>query len=338
MRSKSLFIPLFLVSINSHGQEPLENNQWYLNSNKQYRGANIKKAWEVIETQYRPKVAIIDAGFDINHEDLKESILINEGEIPDNGIDDDLNGYVDDYYGYNTVKKNGQLLGDYDFQTKHGTAVAGIIAAGQENRVGIKGIAQGIKIIPIVRPEPMAKRKDKLPYLIEAFKYAIKRKADIINFSARLNVTSSDFKNILKELNDQGIILFASAGNTGSVSSTKRYPESYEEEFDNIIIVGSSDMNGNKAKSSSYNKDSVHIFAPGEQILTTHPENNYGYSSGTSFSTPIAAGVAALILTHHGKDARWSMRERLINTCQKVKSLEGLSVSNGIIDAYQALK
>ena len=336
---KSIALLFSLLTITSvFANDPLEKDQWYLKYNSKNKGANIEKAWKVLESNYQPVIAIIDAGFDVNHEDLKDSILINKGEIPNNGIDDDNNGYVDDYFGYNSNKKNGELAGDYDFQTKHGTAVAGVIAAKHNNDVGIKGVAKGIKIIPIVKPEPMAKRKEKLPHLIDAMRYAMDRGADIISFSARLKVTSPEFKKVLRELNDKGILVIASSGNVGVENSTNRYPGAYADEFSNIIVVGSNDKNGKRAKSSNYGDKSVHLFAPGVKIQTTHLSNTYGYSSGTSFSTPLVAAVAAMVLATHGPDARWTMRERLIKTSRPLKSLEGLSVSGGIIDAFEALK
>ncbi|WP_412470233.1 MULTISPECIES: S8 family serine peptidase [unclassified Halobacteriovorax] len=337
MKKISILLTLFTLNT-ALANDPLEKDQWHLKYNAKNKGANIEKAWKILESNYQPVIAIIDAGFDIDHEDLKDSILINKEEIPNNGIDDDNNGYTDDYYGYNANKKNGDLSGDYDFQTKHGTAVAGVIAAKHDNGLGIKGVAKGIKIIPIVKPEPMAKRKDKLPHLIEAMRYAMERGADIISFSARLKVTSPAFKKVLRELNDKGILVIASSGNVGVENSTNRYPGAYAEEFSNIIVVGSNDKNGNRVKSSNYGDQSVHLFAPGDKILTTHLSNTYGPSSGTSFSTPLVAAVAAMVLATHGPQSRWTMRERLIKTSRPLKSLEGLSVSGGIVDAYEALK
>ncbi len=341
MKGLAILLSIFTISY-SQASDPLESNQWYLKYNSENLGANIERAWSVMEHNYAPVIAIIDAGFDINHEDIKDSILINDKEIPNNGIDDDGNGYVDDYYGYNANKKNGNLAGDYDFHAKHGTSIAGVISAKHDNNLGIKGVTNGFKIIPIVKPEPMAKRPDKLPHLIEAMQYAVDRGADIINFSSRLKVTSPEFKEKLRELNEKGILVIVSAGNVGVKNSTNRYPGAYANEFSNIIVVGSSDKEGIKAKSSNYGDQSVHLFAPGVKIQTTFPTNedgtaNYGVTSGTSFAAPVVAGVAALVLATHGPESRWTMRERLMNTSNKLETLDGLSISGGLIDAYRAI-
>lgn len=327
----------FLPILSTWAADPLESNQWYLNYDAKTKGANIKKAWEVVESNYQPIIAVIDAGFDITHEDLRDSILINDKEIPNNGIDDDNNGFIDDYYGLNTDKENGDVTGKFDFHTKHGTAVAGVISSKHDNDLGIKGVSNGFKIIPIVKPDPMARRVEKLPNLIRGLRYAIERGADIINFSARLKVTSPELKEVLQELNDKGILIIASAGNTGTLNALDRYPGAYSEEFSNIIVVGSTDRDGNKAASSCFGKKAVHLFAPGVEIQTTIPNNSYNFSSGTSYAAPVVAAIAALVLATHGPESKWQMRQRLIQTSNKIEELEGFSLSEGIVDAYRAI-
>lgn len=243
-------------------------------------------------------VAVIDTGVDYTHEDLAENIWVNTKEIPNNGIDDDANGFIDDIRGWDFIKDGGFNCAsnedcsgednDPSDHNGHGTHVAGIIAAVENNAKGISGIAPKAKIMPVragysIGFSAYLKTSD----IIDALTYAINNNADVINMSfagAELNVLGD----ILSLANNVGIVLVAAAGN--STRSTPTYPAAIPE----VISVGALANDNTQASYSNYG-DWVDIAAPGSWILSTIPGNQYEYKSGTSMASPCVAGVAALI-------------------------------------------
>jgi subtilisin family serine protease len=243
-------------------------------------------------------VAIIDTGVDWNHEDLAANIWINTNEIPNNGKDDDNNGYVDDVRGWDFVNttSSGCSFGEdcsredndpNDFNS-HGTHVAGIIGAVGNNAIGIVGIAPETKIMPLragfsTGSSAFLETAD----IIQAINYAIDNDADVINMSFAgygLSVLSS----ILTEADRLGIICVAAAGNNSS--NEPIYPAA----ISSVIGVGATADGVSKSSFSNYGTW-VDITAPGSWLLSTVPNNNYDHKSGTSMASPVVAGVAALL-------------------------------------------
>lgn len=323
---------IFIILSSSYAQDEHEEKQWWIENSFNKVGANLRNAWEIVGNVYEPKIAVIDTGFDVNHEDYKDSILINEDEIPNNNIDDDGNGYVDDYLGYNSNLRNGNIRGAGD----HGTHILGTISAKHNNGVGIKGVTNGFKLIPIIKHARMADDASKLPGLVKAFEYAIDRGADVISFSQKLLVTSKAFEAVIKRAYLKNIIIVVSAGNM-SKKNSHRYPGSYADKYSNIIVVANSDKKSFMNYTSNYGKETVHIFAPGTKIYASVNRSRYGYKSGTSMATPIVAGVVALVLATHGPSSASTMRQRLIDTSKRFETMSGKVYSNGLIDAYNAI-
>lgn len=243
-------------------------------------------------------VAVIDTGVDYNHEDLKNNIWANEDEIANNGIDDDNNGYVDDIRGWDFVDKAGSSCNGYEDCDKedndpmdinsHGTHVSGIIAANQNNNIGISGFAPEAKIMALrAGYSTGASASLKTSDIIEAITYAIDNDADVINMSfagSSLDVLDD----ILQLADNLGIVLVAAAGN--SATSTPTYPAALKQ----VIAVGSIMSNDAKSSFSNYG-DWVDIVAPGTWILSTVPGNRYDNKSGTSMAAPCVAAIAALL-------------------------------------------
>lgn len=243
-------------------------------------------------------VAVIDTGVDYNHQDLAANIWVNTKEIPGNGKDDDKNGYVDDVRGWDFVNAgNSSCNFDEDCQKEdndpkdvngHGTHVAGIIAAVGNNSIGTSGIAPEAKIMALkagfsTGSSAFLQTAD----IIQAINYAIDNGADVINMSFAgygLNVLS----NLLNQANAKGIVCVAAAGNNSS--NTPIYPAA----IPSVISVGATADGVSKSSFSNYGTW-VDITAPGSWILSTIPGNAYDHKSGTSMSSPIVAGVAALL-------------------------------------------
>lgn len=255
------------------------------------------KTWQITEGE-GAVVAVIDTGVDLEHEDLRENIWINEDEIPGNGIDDDKNGYIDDYRGWDFVKKAGfSCISSEDCSKEdnnpsdingHGTHVAGIIAAVRNNGKGIAGIAPKAKIMALRAGyssgfSAFLKTAD----ILDAITYAINNEADVINMSFA-GYSLSVLEDILDLADSLGVVNIAAAGN--NASTTRIYPAA----IDSVVSVGATADGDSKAYFSNAG-DWVDIVAPGAWILSTIPGNNYGNKSGTSMAAPIVAGVAALI-------------------------------------------
>lgn len=284
-------IPNHFYQTEEISNDPLASYQWHNKSIKP----------EALWKHTRGKgivIAVIDTGVDYKHEDLKNNIWQNSDEIPNNGIDDDGNGYIDDNMGWDFVDAAGPNCVSYeDCFTEdndpmdinsHGTHVAGIIAAEQNNNLGITGIAPEAKIMPLRAGYSTGKAGFlKSSDIIEAIIYAINNDADVINMSFT-GFGLDDLQDLLKLADKLGIIAVAAAGNYSS--DMKAYPAA----LDTVIAVGATSDGINRASYSNYGSW-VDIVAPGSSIESTMPNNRYGMKTGTSMASPLVAGIVALI-------------------------------------------
>lgn len=295
---------------------------------------NARKLFDKIENKKEVIVAVIDTGIDYNHVDLRDSMWINKSEIKDNGIDDDHNGYVDDYYGYNFCDNNSSTYSSVTADL-HGTHTAGIIVAKHGNG-GIKGIAYDphIKIMSLkVLNEGLY---GKVPAFIEAIKYAEKNGAEICNISLG---NFSDNQELATTIRDSRMLFVTASGNGVNyqgynIDENPVYPASLG--YDNVISVANLDMNGNLHQSSNFGT-TVDVAAPGTFILSTLPGDKYGFLTGTSVSTPMVTAVAAMIKSACPFLENNVIKNLIINSCDKRNSLTGKVKSDGSIDAYRAI-
>lgn len=281
------------------------HKQWHL------RSCGVQKAWEdevFTENNAAPGtgtvVAVIDTGVDYTHEDLAGSIWINTDEIPGNRIDDDKNGYVDDYYGVNTIVSNtsseaGNVMDDHG----HGTHVAGIVAAANNN-LGVVGVAYGAKIMIIKAGQSSGyfNQSD----LAEAIIYAYENGADVINMSLGGAASSISVQDALETAYTR-CVLVASAGNDGkpneATDNYKKIPDyqpTYPAALKYVMGVMSVDEKGVESSftnwdRSLYNTVEYELYAPGNEIYSTLPNNGYAAWSGTSMAAPVVSAVAAIL-------------------------------------------
>ncbi len=237
------------------------------------------------------KVAVVDSYVEYSHAQLSANIALNTAD-PVDGIDNDNNGVVDDYYGANFSGSS------YAVGNEHGTHVAGIIAASEINGVTFKGVAPEAQIIPsvFISTDGAGLISD----AILAMQYARDRGAKIINASWGGAPCVGSLTNAFQEMKDSGILLAVAAGNEGdNVDTTPSYPAAYNA--DNQITVAAMNVSGVMPIWSNYGQHSsgstVHIVAPGVSIYSTVPagDGTYGSLDGTSMATPFVAGVAALL-------------------------------------------
>ena len=238
-------------------------------------------------------VAVIDTGVDYNHEDLKDNIWVNTGEIPGDGVDNDKNGYVDDYYGYNAVADKGSGMDDQG----HGTHVAGIIA-GVNNNTGIVGIAYNAKIMPI--KAGMASGYFNSNDIAEAIIYAANNGADVINMSFGGSASTIAVQEAL-EYAFTRCVLVAAAGNADKPNENRPIvAPTYPAALAYVLGVMSVGEDGVESVFSNYDVSpfssvEYEVYAPGESMLSTIPNNGYATWSGTSMAAPVVSGMAALL-------------------------------------------
>lgn len=268
---------------------------------------NIEPAWQRGFTGDRTFiVAIIDTGVDIQHPELRDNIYKNPDEIADNGVDDDHNGYVDDVHGWNFVKQSS----DVRDPAGHGTHIAGVIGADRLNGIGVRGINQEVALLPIVvlGKDINGQSAD----TVSGIYYAIEAGARVINLSLG-GFRTPDFVAAMHAAEDAGILVVNSAGNDGeNIDLYPYFPASYH--LDNMIVVGATNHNNLISGGSNYGRRTLDILAPGLHILSTLPDNRYGYMTGTSMAAPQVAGAAALLWSAHPDWDLYQVKERLLKS------------------------
>lgn len=284
-----------------------EEKQWY------FKTINMDVSWTSRVTNEKT-IAIIDNGVRYTHEDLFSRIAWNidphnpdKSEIPNDGVDNDGNGYIDDYFGWDVADNDadpapiprpiGMPLEFFPKFGWHGTHVAGIVAASADNGLGIASLGINNRIVCIKavssKPDAYGRVNDlELTNVAEAFNYAIKRKVDIINCSFTTDKYDKVVEGLINDARKLGIIVVAAAGNA---HDDKLY---YPAAYDGVIAVGATDQEDHIASYSNFGSY-VDVMAPGVNIYSTVASNDqgYGYMSGTSMAAPIVSGLIGLILS-----------------------------------------
>ncbi len=309
---------------------------------------NIWDAWETYplakEETRTVIIAIIDTGVDYRHPDLKDQMWTNPNEIPDNGIDDDGNGYIDDIHGWDffnndatichyTETANGYTA-DPDDNDNHGTHIAGIIAATAGNGIGLSGVASNVNVqIMSLKIHGGTSSSGSVSSAIKAIQYAEAMGADICNLSwGTINYSQS----LELTIRESSMLFVTAAGNNGlNNNSTPVFPASLR--LPNLISVGYINADGYLDASSNYGVSTVDIAAPGEEIFSTLV-GTYGYSNGTSMAAPHVTGLAAMIYAYHENIYPAQVKELIINTMMPLDTLDGYLINPGIPDAAAAIR
>jgi len=528
MKSHFLFYTILSLTVSAQAQSLTKNvpKNWHLLDPQQdsVQGLSVEKTYATLLKNMPSReviVAVVDSGIDIDHEDLKDVIWTNTKEIPNNGIDDDHNGHIDDVHGWNFLGgKSGNVKDDIDdltleyvrlgkkfervkdgkvskkeradyeqflkvkekyfklkennvqqaklysnmyasmkqsidtlkkllksnslttdevkaFETNdpnllfakgfvlqifrnagdeanldeylkelkegadyfntvvnfgynadfdsrkiigdnyvdpyeknygnndvigpdatHGTHVAGIIAANRNNNIGIKGIADHVKVMAVRCIPSSGDERDK--DVANAIIYAVDNGAQIINMSLgkKFSPEKEAVDKAVKYAEQKGVLLIHAAGNEGDNSDVeKNFPTRFYlggKEAKNWLEVGATSWGAGKdfvADFSNYGKNSVSFFSPGVQLYSTTPQNTYKNESGTSMASPAAAGVAALLMSYFPELTTHDVNDILMKSTRKFDGLTvqepgdkkevaftGLSQSGGVINAYEAVK
>lgn len=318
--------------------DPQFTDQWLLNNTGQRDGAKqadvrALEAWKLTHGTREVVVAVIDTGVDFTHQDLSGNIWTRPANVPAY-TDRELGNFADEH-GFNAVDNLTDPMDD----NGHGTHCAGIIGAEGDNGIGIAGVNWQVEIMPLkfLSRTGAGSTKD----AIEAINYVIDRKKAGVNvriISASWGSTqkSQALGDAIKRAGEAGILFVAAAGNSSTNNDRRpHYPSNYD--LPNVVSVAALDRHDKLAGFSNYGARTVHVAAPGREILSTWLDNDYLEASGTSMATPVVSGIAALMLSVEPDLTVQQLRERLLNATDKLPQLDGKTVSGGRINAARAL-
>ncbi len=321
-----------LVEGNYFPNDPKFSSLWgFYNTDNPGVDINIIKAWNISRGSNDVTVGVIDTGIDYNHIDLKDNIWTNTVELNGEvGVDDDGNGYIDDIHGYDFVNDDGDPMDG----SGHGSHCAGVIGAVHNNGEGIAGINQHIKIVALkfLSDGGYGSTED----AIKAIDYASKMRIDVLSNAWGGGPQAESLKEAIEAASQNGVLFVAAAGNSaGNNDDYPHYPSSYDTE--NIISVAAHTSADRLASFSCYGRKSVDITAPGQNILSTMPDNSYATMSGTSMATPHVAGALALLISYTGRMSHDKIKKRLFTTSQPVRAYRAKTYSGGRLNVYNLL-
>jgi len=325
----------YVVHANLIPNDPRFGSLWGLNNTQQTGGSfdadiDAPEAWDNGTGSDNIIVAVFDTGVDYGHEDLAANMWKNPGEIPGNGMDDDDNGYIDDVYGYDFINKDSDPFDDHG----HGTHVAGTIAAVGNNGIGVTGVSWNAQIMAVkfLGASGSGLVSDAVTGVI----YAVNHGAKILNNSWGGSDFSQALLDAINDANDADRLFVAAAGNnTLNNDVSQYYPSGYATP--NVISVAATDHNDQLAEFSSYGVNTVHLGAPGVDVLSTVPTGScslcdsegYASLSGTSMATPHVSGAAALVLSQIPQLSIADLKSRLMLSVDQVPALSGTTISGG---------
>lgn len=297
----------------------------------------VTESWSAMSSSSSevPVVAIIDTGVDYNHTKFVQTgaIWVNPGEIPNNGIDDDGNGYIDDVRGWNFFSNNNNPMDDED----HGSHVAGIVL----------GVTQNLFPISPETLQPAKIRLMPLKFLgadgsgstsaaISAVYYAVRNHAQVINNSWGGGSYSQALHEALTYAYSEGVVIATAAGNNSrNNDSYPMYPANYPVPSQ-LSVAATNDMD-TIASFSNYGSSTVHVAAPGVGIYSTVPGNYYRYMNGTSMAAPFVAGLAALAVREAPNLSGYQIRNLILNSATSVTGLVPRVITGARVNGYSTV-
>ena len=311
--------------------DPGYSEQWNL------RLINMPEAWGTEQGNPRVTVAVVDSGIATRHPEFRSQLWQNSGEIPNNGVDDDRNGYVDDINGWDfsdapTLPGGGDWRvrdNEPEDETGHGTHVSGIIAAEANNGTGIAGIAWKCRLMPLragfkYGGGEYLQNDD----LAAAIVYAADNGAQVINMSWGDTVNAFIIEDALAYAYARGCVLVGAAGNSGALGSY--YPAALKT----VISVAGLGQGKGLYSDSNFGA-TVDIAAPGEEIPSTDINDGYQNRSGTSMAAAHVSGIAGLVIAANPQYTNREVQETLIATAETL--FINVLVGAGSLDAGAAL-
>ncbi len=298
-------------------------------------------AWDTNTGNSTVVVANIDTGMRYTHEDLASNMWTNPGEINGNGLDDDVNGFIDDYYGWDFRYNDADPLDE----NGHGTHTGGTIGAAGNNGLGVVGVNWNVQMMAI-KIYSSSGTDTTSAMLINAYNYIRIMKERGVN----IRVTNNSYggcneacgydqatREAIDALGNVGVLNVFAAGNSSTNNDTTPfYPATYTSP--SIISVGAS--NSSDARAYNFGLNSVDLVAPGVGIRSTYFTSNSSYAglSGTSMATPHVAGAAALLASHNPSLSAASLKATLLNSVDVLPQLAGFYKTGGRLNVANALQ
>ncbi len=315
--------------------------------------AGMDTAWHQVADRVRliapSLIAVVDQGCDVNDPRLAPALWVNPNEILNNGLDDDRNGQIDDIHGYNFVAKTSSLLSQGN-KLHHGSFISSIIA-GQVtgNSNDVIGLVPHAKILTAVAIGPDG--TGDLNAILKAIDYAVRNGAKVINLSLGSPVSREDLIKLSalplwNDLEKKNVILVCAAGNMNQDNDqTPVFPASLRR--NNVITVMAIDPTGRLAHTrkksgrwvpfSNYGRQSVHLAAPGSQILGIPARGKITISDGTSFAASMVVATVALVQGLHPDWDHQTVKRAVLESTRPLESLNGRCTTGGLLDVQGAL-
>lgn len=355
LREEMVFDPLF-------PDDPQFGSQWGLHNTGQSGGTpdadiDAPEAWDISSGGVTVLgdtivVAVIDGGCQLNHPDLDQNYWFNWNEIPNNNIDDDGNGYIDDFRGWNAYNNSPNIPND-----SHGTHVSGIAGATGNNGIGVSGVNWNVKVMPI------AGSSSSEATVVAAYAYALELRAQYNETNGQLGAfvvaTNSSFGvdfgqpedypiwcAMYDSLGVQGILSCAATANLNiDIDVFGDIPTACPSEF--MIAVTNTTRNDLKNSGAAYGLTTIDLGAPGTTILSTDLNGTYTNKTGTSMATPMVTGAIALM--YAAADSTHMMqykndpsagalmfRDILFGAVDSIAALQGITVTGGRLNVFNA--
>ncbi|MFA6429380.1 MAG: S8 family peptidase [Patescibacteria group bacterium] len=310
------------------------SRQWYL------RQIHAPEAWAVTTGSKEIIVAMIDGGVDMDHQDLRGAFWTNAREMPNDGVDNDQNGYVDDVHGWNYVTDSPNVKPvwkeeQYEETWSHGTMVASLIAAKGNDGRGIAGVAWNVRLMPLVILG--AEGEGQVDDLVKAVRYATNHGAQVINMSLAGDTYSEELEEMIRRAQDAGVVIVAATGNNDGLDGLDldtdlSYPACFDRgPYRRLIGVGGTDTLDQKAPSANYGTRCTDIVAPGQEFFAARPSYPHGNKAtstvpgyvdgmtGTSLAAPLVTGAVVLLKSVHPEWTATQIRERLLQTADAIE-------------------
>ena len=327
--------PNYILKMAAEPNDPMYQNAWSVGPRKPsgFRsGIDTPSVWNLTVGAEDVTVAVVDSGVHLGHPDLVANVWTNPGETGNgreaNGIDDDENGFIDDWRGWDWIDEDNDPID----LAGHGTMVAGTVGAQGDNGIGVSGVSWKSRLVSlrVLDEQGLGLTSG----AAAAFAYAGEMGAQIVNASLTATMPSLAMLDAISS-SSETLFIVAAGNNSTNNDVDPKYPCNIP--LPNVLCVAATDEFNGLASFSNYGAVSVDLAAPGVRIITTHPDG-YVEFHGSSAATPHVAGVAALLWARHPGASVTTISQALINGVEPLPQLQGKTFSGGRLNAAGALR